>query len=362
MDFETPDLNNTYEQEDIWLTRILEMDEANPRFAEFAKQEKEKFADHHQQSLDRDNEVRKLSGYERSFKRLLALYGIDVEIKKESANVFSIELPGALPLDIDLPKGYAVKGGAARVLLYWSLGITHSVMEPRDIDIVSLQEDSPEYLDKELAQKYMPGDYKHGKGVEELEDDYFDTRDFSVNEVLFYDNKLYVSKQCVLDSVRGIIRFTEFEYNERGNSYGEKVNSKLLSKALRLLSEMEARGLHWSLAEEQLDVFEVRGIYPFFILLHLDRAYQQGEEIAQTFFEKLKERDLIPENPDEEYPEKPENLIEYLQRFLYEPFIGRYTPQAQLMREEDEVSNLLEEYAVEIEEWQNSAMGKQTRI
>lgn len=59
--------------------------------------------------------------------------------------------------------------------------------------------------------KYAEDDLANGHGVTTVEEDYFETRDFTINEVMVADNKIIISKDCLLDTVRGILRITDFE-------------------------------------------------------------------------------------------------------------------------------------------------------
>lgn len=226
--------------------------------------------------------------YEKTLKRLLERYGVDpnVEIKKIGTDIFSVAIDSTM--SHDLPENYGFKGGAARSALLKMLGI--SDVDPRDLDLVSFI-DSNDDNAGEILEKYSPDDFASGHGVETLTKDYFSTRDFTINELVLTGDRVIVTKQALLDNVRGVIRFSEFEKNnsrihdeERGPS--QKFN-KLMAKALRLAAELIVRGRRCEIADGQY--FQYLDINNFHIALHLDRALERGPEVAREYFRLLVE-------------------------------------------------------------------------
>jgi hypothetical protein len=199
---------------------------------------------------------------------------------------------------VELPQNYALKGGAARVTLEKALGINTNALA-RDIDIcyIGSAEEEDIELSKSLAESYADEDLQNGHGVETLEENYFQSRDFTINEVLVVNNVILLSKQALLDTLRSIIRFSEFEktnfyyqenYNEEKEVSVRFVNNKLASKALRLISEKEGFDFIDS------DFFDHKSINDFHMALHLDRAMEIGPEVADRFVQKLKDYRQIP--------------------------------------------------------------------
>ncbi len=215
-----------------------------------------------------------------------SMYEGGVEYLNEEIIKLSI---GEAPLD--LPEGYVIKGGLARLTLERALGI-QSPEEVRDIDLCYVGENEDRSVSNALAQEYCPEDFSHGYGVESLEDDYFQSRDFTINEVLVYGENILTTRQCLLDTMRGIIRFTDYEKDLADNN-NRYVNDKLASKALRLIAQR--RGFDgYSFADE--DFFGDSYINDFHMALHLDRALGIGEDVAQEFVYELSKRGQIPEN------------------------------------------------------------------
>ncbi len=201
---------------------------------------------------------------------------------------------------VPLPHGYALKGGAARASLERAL-CGFSELEPRDIDIVYVGDPRREdrALSNQLAAEYSPEDFDNGHGVEILNGNYFETRDFTVNEVLVGNGYILVTLQGLLDTIRRIIRFSEYE---KGNfyfaeQYGEEpeyhlrfVNDKLAAKALRMIAE---RG-DFTFIDE--DFFQYKRINDFHMALHLDYSAQRGRGVVERFVRELKKRRQIPDH------------------------------------------------------------------
>lgn len=225
---------------------------------------------------------------------LRRFYGIEVEIKENSDGTFEMPvdtIPDGIPM---LPLGYGIKGGGARAVLRSVLQI--EVDPPRDIDLVYVgQEEQSVEVSRKLAETYMPDDFDFGYGVEVLEEDYFSSRDFSWNEVLYADGKVTCSKQCLLDTVRNIVRIAEYE---RGKSYRDdsfSANPKLLAKAVRFV----AAARYYGNEKVALDSGTARavemGIDKWHIALHLNRSFEQDEVVAEMYVRELISLGFLPE-------------------------------------------------------------------
>lgn len=263
---------------------------------------------------------------------LLGRLGIDVsKIEQTEGGQFRIEIPPAALKDIKpLPASYAYKGGAARFLLrrVLDLGVQRA---PRDYDLIRISEDASR--DKELAQEFMPDDAAHGYGVEDATDldQYFATRDFTLNELYATSTALIATEACLLDTARGIVRLTDHEL-------GRGLGPKLYAKALRLYAEA-------ILAGEELDITPVETqwgeeditptfIQPFWIALQLDRAYEQGNLVAENFVQTLVSKRQLPDNIA-----SPEEARTYLnERIRDRPFHFRHVPAEELALEDSFVA------------------------
>ena len=244
--------------------------------------------------------IHNITKHENIMKKLLANQGIEVALEKVGKKLFKIPLDEKDVFLEKLPPGYMYRGGAARAMLHRKLGID-TFATPRDIDIAYA---GSKEADKEthyaLASKFAPDDLAQGYGVEQLNEDYFEQQDFTINEILATHTAIYLTSQCLLDNARGILRLSDFEKHEsyRGNPYF--VNDKLLAKALRFIAERNLT--FWN-----DDAFDFQGIRNFHIALHFDRAWGTGYETARHYMEELHKRNQIPKDI-----QTPEELRDFL--------------------------------------------------
>ena len=268
---------------------------------------------------------------------LLKEYGIaleNLELCKTPEGRFELKIKDHFHEE-RLPPGYAYKGGAARALLLRNLRIDPKA-RPRDIDIVRLVEkESSSGTDDELAQRFMSDDYATGHGVEHVDDvaQYFATRDFTFNELLATDSDITMTRGALLDTLRHIVRLSDYE------ATFDESDEKLFAKAIRLYAESIYR---YGYAEFSWDgwKFEHYGVSLFWMMLHLDRAYERGTHVADQFVLELAEKNLIPSEVQtaEQARELFAASIRNPQQFYY-----RYAPSKQFQIEEE----LADRYGIE---------------
>jgi len=242
-----------------------------------------------------DREIQKSARNDENFIKFLKYFDCEKltkDIEKINKEVFRtpIEELGSISLklkdlNIDkIPSGYGFKGGAARYILLLKLGLINEKDSPRDYDLIRLGKDNSK--DKELAEIFCPEDLENGHGVEKLEKNYFKTRDFIFNEVYTDDSYIYFSKQCILDLIRRIIRFSEFEKEENFDNKNKIfINDKLIAKACRLLAiyktnfDDNARIANTEILDTNMNAFH--------IALHLDRALENGTDVGIQYIKEL---------------------------------------------------------------------------
>lgn len=201
-----------------------------------------------------------------------------------------------------MPKGGFIIGGAARSAIQQMLG--EEVIPPRDIDIVGIEEFGAVHEDFRNFAHSVVEDKKHdgeSAKVEQLST-YIGTRDFTINEVLVGKNQCIATAEALKDLAIKIIRPTQFESgqyeNYKTNEYG--VSPKLVMKAIRLreeFKEMYGKGQIEGIEDWQ---FEAQNIPLFYIALHLDRAIDRGDKIAQRFYAGLLKAGTISQDDDYE--------------------------------------------------------------
>lgn len=279
--------------------------------------------------------VEDLTKYEQVIQKWLARYNVEVDVRKNESGHFEIpvtEVPASIPT---LPNGYGYKGGAARTILEHSLGLPYS--EPRDLDIVFFGTNEDESVSKQLAEQYMPEDFQNGYGVEPLEEDYFFTRDFTCNEVLYDGTRIVCTRQCLTDILRNIVRFTDYEKNESYHGDEFFIKPKLLAKAVRMVAHARSTGKERASITGEIDQLRELYIDDFHLALHLDRAMEQGTGVADEYVRIMNEKGFISDHI-QTVPDCFEYLVGRTE------FIFRYAPQAKLAEEPSFISELVEEF------------------
>lgn len=253
---------------------------------------------------------------------------VDAEIEYQNEDIYKVKVKNHFS-DQSLPEGYGYKGGTARALLLRSLGIDPSY-EPRDIDVVrTSKEESFPGQDAEVSRKFMPDDFASGYGVEVMPDinEYLESRDLTINEVLATDTEIVVSKKALLDTVRHILRVTPFE-RYRYSSDGD-IGPKILSKLLRFYSESIHRYGEAQFQDIYDWEFEQNFIGPFWLALQLDRAMEVSSSVAEQYIQEIKTKNLIPEKI-----KSIEDAVEYLSGKLQaDRFYFRHAPIKQFASE-----------------------------
>ena len=183
-------------------------------------------------------------------------------------------------LDLELlPEWVGITGGAARAIALKVLFGEEATI--RDVDLIGVEECDPdEDLYDEFSSEYMPDDYAYGYGLKtESFEDYFSTRDFTINEVLVLDGQIYLTTQALEDLRTKTIRFSEFSMDDDGN-----VSRKLYNKAILMACVFEEQ-----FGEGEFDRSRVspREGSPFFLALALNKAFQYGPEVTVRFLESL---------------------------------------------------------------------------
>jgi len=306
--------------------------------------------------------IGEISAYEKTIQRILERLGYgDVAFRKVGSNLFEIPIKKAKDYP-DIGKQYGFKGGQARAILLRELGIDPRA-SVRDVDIARLYDEDTDGTDEVTAQQYAPEDYQNGHGVERLERDYFESRDFTMNEVLATDNKLYLTKECPLDSIRRIVRFSKHERQELREHRQDKwkggffINDKLMAKAVRFTAAEAARGERMEIADKE--AYKHLEINDFHLALHLDRALEQGWNVAMEYIRQMQKHGQIPEDVDDPadflknfiremgqsgafiFRHAPSNMYDNEERFLQElnEFIARHQssrPRSEILLESEE--------------------------
>lgn len=214
-----------------------------------------------------------------------------------SNGLHSLDVENINPCFKNLNWSYGVMWSWAREQLEYELGLVSSFEVLRDYDIIRITENEPfEWCDDSLAQMYMPDDFKHGNWVREINEDYFSTRDLTINEVYYHNGKLYFTKECYDDLVASKIRLTWDTYSEY---YGNH-DFKNIIKALRLYIERKEQFPDSEIIFMNEGQLNDNYCNLFWIALNLDKAHFSW--VSDKFLKLLQEIWYLPadlENPKE---------------------------------------------------------------
>lgn len=192
-----------------------------------------------------------------------------------------------------LPDTYAFSGGVARAGLLRALKIKPNAVY-RDIDIVRFggaSQKTPE--DVLLESTYMPEDSMHGYGVQRYPspETYLLSRDLTISEIYMDQKHLVFTPQCLLDTIRGIVRLTDFERRQL-NSVQPK--TKILAKAVRILAQGIVENGDFYMDNEISTILNEQFIAIFYQALHFLRSMEHSEEAAREYLRILKKHNSVP--------------------------------------------------------------------
>ena len=259
---------------------------------------KERFPEAYEQTISQREELRENVEEREEIIEDMSISDMIEQYEGEAENIIEVnEKSVAVSVESHfmedrLPDEYGYSGGAARALLLRNLDID-SQAEPRDIDIIRFSEEEPvEGKDIDLAREYMPKDFEFGDGVRPFagENEYFKTRDLTVNQVYATDDKVVATKKAIKDNIRHILRVTDHEKNNFGG-----VGPKMMSKMIRFYADRIEKYGQAELADTDENDFENYFINPFWLAVQLDRAYENGSETAMRYIKELKTKNQIPE-------------------------------------------------------------------
>ena len=202
-------------------------------------------------------------------------------------------IPRSPPLpSLNIPAQYGVKGGAARECLVATLNL-RAPRQPRDIDLVR-RGPHRKAEDDAVAQRFMGRDFQLGARVELIRnlDGYLASRDLTINEVVAIDNSVSASLLCVLDTIGQTIRPSRY----RGGSLHRKpsLHGQSLLKMARLFSEGACSQENWTITGIPDEV----AFSEFDLAIHLNKAFQRGRIVADTFLRTCEILSLIPASED----------------------------------------------------------------
>jgi len=200
----------------------------------------------------------------------------------------SIPIRSSTLTSLGIPAGFGVKGGAAREALIEGLSL-RPPQHPRDIDLIRRGfHRTP--ADDVVAKALMKRDFELGARVELIRDlgAYLRSRDLSINEVVAIDATVYTSLLCALDTIGHILRPSRYRSGTL-HKPPSLLGTSLLKMA-RLYAEGNVRGESWSM----MGIPEEVSFSEFDLAMHLNKAFQRGELVADKFLQTLEVLSLLP--------------------------------------------------------------------
>lgn len=208
------------------------------------------------------------------------------------------ELPESVfkryPFIRELPERIAIIGGMARSIARELVtGENKNHREPvRDIDLVNIIDNdgscyvSPAVRDQ-LSAEYMPDIFEQNQRMSnDTLEHYFDSRDFTVNQVMIMNGQLILSNAAKNDFQENIIRPSHFE-KPRESSW---LKSNVAVKALFMKAATE----DFSESVPTLEDVSFGRIVPSDVAFNMNRAMERGIETAHAFTRELVEWGIIP--------------------------------------------------------------------
>lgn len=211
-----------------------------------------------------------------------------------------------------MPQGCAVIGGAARSLAFSM--INKNLKEPipiRDVDVAFFSDEISQDEADNYARYFSPDDFSHGHGAQEIFDieEYMESRDLTMNQVLYKDGRLFASRRAIKDIYNGVINPCEDRYDEWGfNNYPEEINTRTSLKMIlqeTVLSEYAEnirinnfdKDGHPRFSNSRFFINNYENYNGFQLALAIQKSFEYGEDIPQKFLRNLAESSLF-ENSD----------------------------------------------------------------
>lgn len=253
---------------------------------------------------------------DRSFADWLRSHGIRAPIFEYREGIYRMLVQRPLFPDHQLPRGYWYKGGCARAVLQRRLGL--AVIPPNDVDLLVDEAVAVKPVPHDTLPIDKPDDIEYQRSwpsiqtSDDLDDDYpdpplvqqdrfeeyFYTRDFSVNEVLANDKEVYFTTAALMDAVDRHIVATPSAHDEVLKFPGKAV--KLFAKALRFSLEWSQTDPDhpWTINKHLLlDSADQELVHAnsFFLLLSLDKLLSRDPRLAHQYLLAWQDLGLFPE-------------------------------------------------------------------
>ena len=232
------------------------------------------------------------------------------KFEKERIEIISQEVPQEIkdlnPVysQIDkMPKGCAVIGGAARSLAFMMINPKNRELIPaRDVDVAYFENEISQDEADVYAEYFSPDDFLHNHGAQEISniEEYMNTRDFTMNQVIYKDGRLIASRAAVRDIHKGVINPCDNRYEEDDWGYwGENnyISTRLALKAVlqqTVLKEyIDDIKINDKIRNDQFYIDNFSSYSGFELALAIQKSFDWGEDFPKEFLQNVVESPIF---------------------------------------------------------------------
>jgi hypothetical protein len=231
------------------------------------------------------------------------------KFEKERIEIISQEVPQEIkdlnPIysQIDkMPKGCAVIGGAARSLAFMMINPENQELIPvRDVDVAYFEGEISQEEADTYTEYFSPDDFSHDHGAQEVSniEEYMNTRDFTMNQVIYKDGRLIASRAAVRDIYKGVINPCDREGGYWDDDYwGENsISTRIALKAVlqqTVLKEyIDDIKINDKIRNDKFYIDESSSYNGFQLALAIQKSFDWGDDFPKKFLQNIVESPIF---------------------------------------------------------------------
>lgn len=203
-----------------------------------------------------------------------------------------------------MPKGCAVIGGAARNLAFYAANPSvEGVIPIRDVDIAFFPDEISKDEADIYAEKFSPEDYTYGHGAQEIFDieEYMGGRDFTMNQIIYKDGELIMSRAAIRDIYKGVINPCDGCDNYWGYDEDD-ISTRLAIKAILQETVLNENVKNIKINDKIYCSRFGRDGYSsydgFQLALVIQKSFDYGENIPRKFIQNVANSDIFTGSKD----------------------------------------------------------------
>ena len=246
--------------------------------------------------------------------KLIKIKMKNFEFKAERKEIISQKVPEKVkeiyPIfkDIDkMPKGCAVIGGAARNLAFYMVNPSiEGVIPVRDVDVAFFPEEISKIEADIYAAKFSPDDYAHNHGAQEIFniEEYMDGRDFTMNQIIYKDGEIIMSRAAIRDIYKGVInpcedRDEDNPWRPDENDISTRLAMKAVLQETVLSENVKNIKINDRIYCSNFGEYDYCSSYDGFQLaLAIQKSFDYGKNIPQKFIQNVAKSSIFTGNKD----------------------------------------------------------------